>query len=146
MIIDAQCLLWDAAALSSDAVSTNTYDSGAAGNEIFAGEPLALVICVDVAADHTTGNETYQFNILQDSAADLNTADILESRVIAAASLTAGSKHVIPLPAGAKTKRYLGAGFDGGGTTPTITVTAFIQPLSMIESGAKYYPKGYAIA
>lgn len=146
MINDAQALLWDAVALSADAVSTNTYDSGAAGNEIAQGEPLCLEITVDVAADSTTGNETYLFNVIQSENADLSSPDILIGRTILAADLIAGSKHVIPIPAGAKTKRYLGAAFDGGGTTPTITVTAFIRPLAQGRDGQKHYPKGYTIS
>lgn len=138
MILDKQTLLWDAAALSADAVSTNTYDTGAAGNDISRGEPLVAVITVDVAADHTTGNETYQFNILQDAAADLGTADILLERVVSYADLTAGSKVVMPIPMGALTKRYIGLGFDGGGTTPTVTVTAWICPASMVDSYKSY--------
>lgn len=146
MIIDAQCLLWDAAALSSDAASTNTYDTGAAGNDIAIGEPLALQITVDVAADATTGDETYEFQVIQSANANLSSPDILISRTIAAASLTAGSKHVIPLPPGAITKRYLGAYYNGGGTTPTITVTAFIRPLDQGADVQKSYPKGYTIS
>ena len=146
MINDAQALLWDATALSSDAASTNTYDSGAAGNEIGQGEPLALEITVDVAADFTSSNETYQFNVIQSANADLSSPDILISRVILATDLTVGSKHVIPIPAGAKTKRYLGASFDGGGTTPTVTVTAFLRPLAQGRDGQKHYPKGYTIS
>lgn len=145
MILDAQTLLWDAAALSSDAASSNTYDSGAAGNDIGIGEPLAALITVDVAADFTTGNETYIFNLIQSANADLSSPDILVSRTILAADLTAGSSHIINLPPGAKTKRYLGLSFDGGGTTPTITVTAAILPLQMIEK-RKNYPKGYTIS
>lgn len=145
MLLDAQTLLWDAAALTSDAASTNTYDSGAAGNEIAAGEPLALLLTVDVAADATTGDETYEFQVIQSANANLSSPDILIARTIAAASLSAGSQHVIPIPPGAKTKRYLGAYYNGGGTTPTITVTAAILPLSMIDK-VKTYPKGYTIS
>jgi hypothetical protein len=144
MYEDAHTLLWAAAALTSDAVSTNTYDCGAATDDVSRGEPLCAVICVIVAADFTTANETYQFNLLQDAAADLNTADILLSRVIAASALTAGSVHIIPFPPGAITKRYLGLGYDGGGTTPTITVTAWITAMSMIHMW-KSHPDGFTI-
>lgn len=145
MYIDNQTLLWDAVALSANASSTNTYDSLAAGNEIGTGEPLVAVIQVDVAADFTTGNETYQFDFIQSAAANLSSPDVLVSRVIAAASLTAGSIHYIPLPPGAKTARYLGLSYTGGGTTPTITVTAWITAQNMIQS-YKSYPDGFTIS
>lgn len=147
MYVDNQLVLSDAQAFSADAVSTNTIDLGnvTPKNGLGSGEPMCLVVQVDVAADYTTGNETYQFNLLQDAAADLNTADILESRVIAAALLTAGSLHFIPIPPGAVTKRYIGAGFDGGGTTPTITATIFLTAMSMLDT-YKAYAKGYTIS
>lgn len=145
MIIDAQNLLWDAAALTSDAASTNSYDSGAAGNDISIGEPLALVITVDVAADFTTADETYEFQVIQSANANLSSPDILIARTVLAATLVAGARVVIPIPPGSKTKRYLGGYFNGGGTTPTITVTAFIQPMNMLDI-QKYYPNGYTIS
>ena len=144
-IMDAQTLLWDSAALTASAVSTNTYDTGAAGNDISIGEPLALELTVDVAADHTTGNETYEFRVIQSANADLSSADVLCSRVISYADLTAGKRQVIPIPPGSITKRYLGADCVLAGTTPTITVTASIKPMSMIEN-QKHYPKGYTIS
>lgn len=137
-IRDALCLLSDAQAVTADAVSTNSYDSAAAGNEIGIGEPLALVITVDVAADSTTGDETYVFEFIESAAAALTSPTVLVERAVAAASLTAGAQVVLPLPPDAKSKRYLGAQYDVGGTTPTITVTAFIAPLSSVQNYKAY--------
>jgi len=141
---DAQTQLCSAQAFSTDAVSENTYDTGLAGRDIAEGEPLAVVITPTVAADATAGNETYQFDVIQDDDAALGSPSIIVSRVIAAALLTVGSRHVIPIPPGAITLRYLGLNFDGGGTTPTITVDAFIVPLSM-AGGSKNYADGFNI-
>jgi hypothetical protein len=138
MFLDAQTLVWDATALTSDAASSNTYDSGAAGNEIATGEPLTLCIQVDVAADGTTTDETYEFQVIQSTVAALTSPDILVQRSITYANLSVGSLHYLPIPPGAKTKRYLGAYFNGGGTTPTITVTAWFAPMSMIQRNAVY--------
>jgi hypothetical protein len=145
MYIDALGLLSDAQAVTADAVSTNTYDSGAAGNDISAGAGLVIAIQVDVAADSTTGDETYKFDVIQSAAANLGSADVLASRVIAAADLTAGSIHYLPIPQGSKTKRYLGLNYDVGGTTPTITCTAFIQPANMLQQ-SKVYADGITIS
>jgi hypothetical protein len=144
MFLDAHILLWDATALSSDAASTNTYDSTAAGNDLTNGEGLVVVIQVDVAADFTTGDETYEFQFIQSANANLSSPDILASRTIAAASLTAGSLHYIPVPPASKTKRYLGLFFNGGGTSPTITVTAFITTAQMLQTN-KAYPDAFDI-
>jgi len=143
--LDAQAQLCRAQAFTDDAVSENTYDSGAAGNDISEGEPLGIGINVDVAADATTGNETYEFQAIQSAAADLGSPDILALIQPARADLVAGSKWAIPIPRGSKTKRYLGLNFNGGGDTPTITITAWIAPLSTL-GGHKTYADGFNIS
>jgi len=145
MYIDALLLLSDAQAVTVDANSTNTFDSGLSTNEIGTGEPLCLVLQVDVAADFTSTDETYEFQIIQSTAAALTSPDILVQRSILAADLTIGSLHYLPIPPGAKSKRYLGAYYNVGGTTPTITVTAFLQPMSMIQRDV-VYPDGFTIS
>ena len=144
MILDAQLLMSDAQAVTADAVSTNTFDSGAAGDEIGTGEALTLAIGVDVAADFTTGDETYVFSIIQSATANLASATKLVTRTIAASLLTAGSLHFIDLEAKAKTQRYLGVDYDVGGTTPTITVTSWFTLRSMIQA-EKTYARGYTV-
>lgn len=138
MITDAQCLLADALAITATGIATNVYDSGAAGNDIGIGEPMCVVITVDVAADFTTTDETYQFDVNASAAAALSTPTTLARRIIAASLLTVGSVHVIPIPPGAKLLRYLGLNVTLGGTTPSITYTAFIQPLCMVQMSKPY--------
>lgn len=144
MIIDAQNLFSDAQAITADANSTNVIDLGV-GRNLFDGEPMAVVLIVDVAADATTGDETYEFEVHTDDNASLSSSTQLIAQTIAAAALTAGSQHVIPVPVGVSLERYLGLKYDVGGTTPTITVTAFLQPLSMI-SKLKSYADGITIS
>ena len=141
---DAQTQLCSAQAFSVDAVSGNTYDSGAAGNDITEGEPIGIGIDVTVAADTTDGDETYEFQAIQSAAADLSSPDVLALIQPARADLVVGKRLVLPLPPGSKTKRYLGLNFNGGGTTPTITVNAFIAPLSFL-GGWKAYADGFSI-
>lgn len=150
MIMDKENLLSDAQALTATAVSTNTMDMGnvTPKNEVGSGEPLALVIGVDVAADATTGDETYQFQIVQSANADLSSQDVLlqtDTTYISRATLVAGYQLVIPIPPDLVTKRYLGARYVLGGTTPTLTVTASIQPLKSVKTG-KIYAKGYTVS
>lgn len=145
MYVDALCLLSDAQAVTADAASTNTFDSARAADDVFAGEPMAVAFEIDVAADSTTGDETYEFQVIQSAAANLGSPDILAQRTIAAASLSAGSVHYLVVPPGAKSKRYLGAYYNVGGTTPTVTVTAHLIPLSMVQN-YKAYAKNYTIS
>lgn len=141
MFLDSQLLLSDAQALTATAVSTNTIDTALATNEIGAGEPMAMVFTVDVAADATTGDETYQFQVIQSANANLSSQDVLvqsDTSFVTRATLVAGYKLVLPLPPGLKSKRYLGARYVLGGTTPTVTVTAVLQPMSMVQMDANY--------
>lgn len=149
-IVDAQTLLWDAAALSADAVSTNAYDMALATRDISNGEPLCAVITVDVAADDTTGDETYRFDVITSAAAALTSPTIIASRIfgqteINAGALAQGEQIVIDIPPQSINQRYLGLQFDGGGTSPTITVTAWITPRNLIRTNNKYHPKGYTV-
>jgi len=144
MFRDAQTALWEAAALTVSAVSTNSYDCGVPGvsgglaQDVSIGEGLRIVLSVGVAADHTTGDETYEFDIIQSAAAALTAPDVLAQYPFTAAQATAGALAlgtilVMPLPVGQITKRYVGAQYVGGGTTPTITVTAWITDHNMAQ-------------
>ena len=139
MILDALLLLSDAQAVSADAASTNTIDLGAVNMRIGSGKPLVVLFAVDVAADITTGDETYVFQVIQSAAANLSSPDVLQLRTIVAADLKAGATQVVGIPIGTPTKRYLGAFYDVGGTTPTITVTAAVVPQDFVAR-QDYYP------
>lgn len=149
MYQDAQTRLWASAALTSTAVSTNAYDlaapavSGGTIRDIGTGEPLVIAINVEVAADFTTGNETYEFDIVTATATDLTTGQLIISQnVILYSALTAGKTIYLPVPPrmnGAVAQRYLGLKYIGAGTTPTITVSAWVTLQSMIDS-VYYYP------
>jgi hypothetical protein len=148
MFLDALLLVSDAQAITADAVSTNTIDLGnpTVKNRIGSGEPMAFLITIDVAADFTTADETYVFEVIQSANANLSSPDIIAQRAILdAAGRAAGARHIIPIPPGYPTKRYLGLNYNVGGTTPTVTVTAVLMPLSMAEESVLAYAKGYSI-
>jgi len=137
MFIDAQHRFSDAQAVTADAGSTNIIDLGVARN-LFDGEPLAVVLTVDVAADGTTTDETYEFQIETDDNSGFSSATDLVVQSIGYAALTAGSKHILPVPVGAAVERYLRVYYNVGGTSPSITVTADLLPLSMVDKYKAY--------
>lgn len=141
MFTDAQLLLSDAQALTATAASTNLVDLGATERKLGVGEPMAVVIFCDVALAGTT--PTFVATVESDSAAGFGSA----ATVIASASyssIAAGSKIVLPIPAG-NTERYLRLNYTLGGTTPTVTVTSIIQPMSMIQNDS-VYADGFTIS
>lgn len=136
-MVDAQLLFSNAQAVSADAASTNIVDLGIARN-LFDGEPLAVVVIVDTAADGTTTDETYEFQIETDDADSFGSPTDLLVHSIGYASLTAGSKHVLPIPVGAAVERYLRVYYNVGGTSPSVTVTTFLTALSMVQKDKVY--------
>jgi hypothetical protein len=147
MFLDALLLVSDAQAVSATAFSTNTIDLGdvTPKREVGTGEELGFGMSVDVAADATTGDETYTFEVVQSANADLTSPDVLASRAIARADLKIGTRWFFPVPMGAPTKRYIGMRYTLGGTTPSITVTTWLTARSLFSIAEKAYAKGYAI-
>lgn len=156
MLIDAQNLFSDAQALTATAVGANVIDLSA-DRSIGTGEPLCVVFQVDVAADQTTGDEDYTFDVEYASAAAQNAGvQLIGRRVFESGTpdapaqdadlLVAGFKFYIPIPPTvlSESERYLGVRYTLAGTTPTITVTSWLAPLSMAEN-LNTFADGFAI-
>lgn len=157
MFIDANLQFSDAQAITADAVGTNVIDLTTAAS-IGSGEPLAVVFVVDVAADQTTGDEDYTFDVeFATNAAQTTGRQLIGRRVFESGTptapaqdadlLVAGYQFYIPLPAvtASEDERYIGIRYDVTGTTPTITCTAYLTPLSMVGSPKTAYPNGITI-
>lgn len=158
MYIDAHNLFSDAQAVTSSAVGTNVIDLSL-DRSIGNGEPLGVVFVVDVAADQTTGDEDYTFdveyasNAAQSTAVKLVGRRVFESGTPTAPAqdadlLVAGFKFVIPIPPTelSESERYLGIRYVTAGTSPTITCTAYLAPLSAIEQSGPSYANNYTAA
>jgi hypothetical protein len=157
MILDAENLFSDAQAVTTDAVGTNVIDLGV-NRSIGNGEPMAVLYTVDVAADQTSGDEDYQFEVeYATDAAQTTGRQLVGRRIFESGSpaapyqdadlLVAGFKFYIPIPPTLRTEsaRYLGIRYDTTGTSPTITVTAALIPLSMAQA-ENTYANNYTIS
>lgn len=146
MILDNHLQLSSAQALTATALSTNVIDLSSAVS-IGSGEPMVVVVTVDVAADQTTGDEDYTFALEVASDAAITTArQHLGSRIFESGTptapaqdadlLVAGFQFTIPVPAltVGEAQRYLALRATLAGTTPTITITAHLQPANMTSS------------
>jgi len=140
MFIDKLLLLSDAQAVAATGVSGNTVDLLAANTTIGDGEAVGVGFTVDVAA---VGTGTYTFDLISDDVSSLASPTVLASRTILAADLTAGSAHFIGFPPGTPLERYIGMRYTLGGTSPGLTVTAWVTPSEMFSKAARAYPKGY---
>lgn len=157
MILDAQNQFSNSQAITADAVGANVIDLGA-DRSIGTGEPMAVVFVVEVAADQTTGDEDYTFDVEYASdAAQTTGRKLIGRRVFESGTpsapaqdadlLVAGFKFYIPIPPTvlSESERYLGIRYDVTGTTPTITCSAYLQPMRMCES-LPTFPNGYTIS
>lgn len=137
MFIDQALLFSDAQALTGTAVSTNVLDlDHARAGTLGVGEPLAVVVSVDVAAGGTS--PTMNFAIQTDDNAVFSSAVTRNvSKTFAAAEMTAGAVFVLPLD-NIGSERYMRLNYTLGGTSPTVTVTARLVPLSMVQNWAPF--------
>ena len=158
MILDAQNQFSASQAVTADAVGTNVIDLSQ-DRSIGNGEPMGVLFNVEVAADQGTGDETYVFDVEYASNAAQSTGRQLVGRRSFQAGtptapnqdadlLVAGFAFVVPIPATklSESERYLGIRYDVGGTTPTITCSAWLVPLNDVDPGAtNVYANGYTI-
>jgi len=156
MYVDALSLFSDSQALTATAVGTNVIDLSvdrSMGN----GEPMAVVVCVEVAADQTSGDEDYTIDVEYSSDAAQTTGRQLVGRRIFESGtptapaqdadlLVAGFKVVIPIPPTtlAESEQYIGIRYTLAGTSPSMTVSAFMTPLSMVDA-TNDYASGYTV-
>ena len=140
MILDSKLEFSDAQALTATAVSTNVIP--VSGN-IGPGEPMAVTVTVNVAADYTAGNETYQF-VLQTAtdAAFTTPVNLITTEAFIGSGLIKGSNFMVPI--GSNNLGFLRMNYVLAGTTPTITVDAYLQPQCMIDNKSDL-PINYAI-
>lgn len=143
MFLDALARLANAQAfIAGTTPTTDKYDLGdiTPRRDPGAGEPMALVFTVDVAAAGAT--DTTQLQLVSDEDAAIGSPTVHVARTIANALLTAGSRHVIPIPPRPQNyERYL-AGRVVLGVGDTLTASCYIVPMSHIES-LQYHAAGY---
>lgn len=146
MIIDLQQTFSDAQALTgTGGVSTNVIDLGADRN-VGIGQPMAAVITVDVGLAGTSPTFAVALQTATDAAFTTPVTLMTSPTISGAANLPAGSKLVYLYPAGPEMLQFLRLNYTLAGTTPTVTVTAELQPSTMVQNAEVYYPKNYTIS
>ena len=152
MIIDslnkvcaAQAFTAAAVSLSSidlGAVPSNAVPAGGQARQIGTGEPMAFVFTINVASSDTTT----LFEIISTTDAALTTSIVVHATMtLLNAQTTLGSLFALPLPPNTPTQRFLGVRITPTGGAATITVSAFLEPMSMINEAIVYYPKTYVV-
>ena len=156
MYIDSQLQFSDAQAVTATAVGTNVVDLSV-DRSIGNGEPMAVVFAVTVAADQTSSDEDYTFQVEYASNAAQSTGrQLIGERIYESGTPTApaqdadllvvGYRVIIPIPPTTldESEQFLGVRYVTAGTSPTITCDAFLIPMSMIDA-TNDYADGYSI-
>lgn len=136
-MIDKGLVFCTAQALSATGNSTDAIPLTAA-RKIFQGEPLAAFVHVDVAADAASGDETYAFEVQTDDNAGQASPTQLVTRSISRTLLLINTNWSVPVPMESTLETFLGMKFTLGGTTPSITVTAWLGALKDTEMWTAY--------
>ena len=152
--LDALCLLSDAQVFSASGVSSSSYDVGniTPNRQIGDGQALAITVILDAAADFASSNETYPFEAIQSASSALTTPTILASQayiasgVLISSLLKVGYVIILPIPAGMPLQRFIGFNLTAGGTTPSVTLTAWLGRFADAAMKPQTYPKGYTIS
>ncbi len=141
-VLDANLQFSDSQALTVDADSTNYYNASS-DRDIGVGEPMAVVVYAESAFGGTT--PTIAVSVETDDNTSFSSGTILTtSQAYTPATLAAANdKIVIPLPM--TNEQYIQLNYDMEGTSPTLTVSAYLMPLSMVEN-RREYPNNYTIS
>jgi hypothetical protein len=145
MVLDVLTRVSNAQAFTGAATpSTDAYDTGASAvvRRLGDGTPLALLVIITTAAGAGT---SCQFDLISSAAVGLGSPAVHASRTFAAAALPVGTMFTIVFPSGTNTLRYVGMQNTNTGGTTTVSATAYIMPLSMIDKFT-IYSKGYTIS
>lgn len=144
MILDEQNQYSNAQALTATAASEDVIDHGSDRN-LGIGEPLAVLITVDVVADDVNADETYTVALQTDDNEAFSSATQVGGSVTIARGTAAGAQFVIPVPPDTTFERFSRLNYTLGGTTPSVTLTAELVPQAFIQNDV-VYPDGFTIS
>ena len=150
MYLDAQSQFPDSQAVTTDAVGTNVIDLSQ-DRSIGNGEAMTVMFTVIVAADQTSGDEDYTFDVeYASNAAQTTGRQLIGRRVFESGTptapaqdadlLVAGFSFFIDIPATklSESEQFLGIRYDTLGNTPTITMSAHLMPKSFADATNDY--------
>lgn len=142
-IRDAHLMYSDAQVLAATGASTNIVDHGSDRN-LGLGEPLCVVLNLPVAPDAADGDETYTAKIETDDDPAFGSPAVISEDITIARASAAGTQFAIPIAPDKRIERYTRVKYTLGGTSPSLTVDAFLTPQSAVQN-FHAYPRGFTI-
>ena len=132
MYVDKKQAFSDGQVLTTTAVSTNVIDLGVDRN-IGPGEHMAVMVSSSVDAGGTA--PVLSFSIQSSPNENMSGSTVIGTSE-EVTSIKAGQKIVLPL--GLTNERYLRLNLTTGGTSPTHTIDAYLQPYCMVDAKTDY--------
>jgi hypothetical protein len=140
MISDRFATLFDRVALTASS-NGSTYDFGAALRNVGPGERMRAVLQTLALADATDGNETYSFSLQVDDSPSFSSPTTLGTLVVPRGT-AAGYRAEFQIEQLAW-ERYVRVVATLGGTTPSITISAWLTSDMAAPSVQRSYPAAY---
>jgi hypothetical protein len=141
MYVDREEQFSDAQALTGTAASTDLIDLGPRqGDQSVAfgvGTQMVVVIQLTVAADDANADETYVADLETDSTAAFSSATTLGTVTITRGD-AAGTRYYIHVPLATTTERFIRLNYTLGGTTPSVTLDAWLAPAHSVQNDEYY--------
>ena len=144
MILDAQLLFSDAQAITAAAGSTNTIDLGAV-RDIGTGEPLYVVVSVDVAFTDGSSDSTLTVALEGDSTTSF-TPDGTENLGVIPALAAIGDTFIYRLDPGSLPLQYQYVRLKFTPNNGNLTTGSVTAVLAHNVQKWKAYAKGYTIS
>ena len=124
-IIDSRLEFADAQALTATGNSTNVIDLSL-DRDMGPGKALFVVISLDVGADGTSADETYVASLTTDDNVGFASPATLASVTIPRGSAAGSYFAMVVPPVVGSNVRYLRVTLTLGGTTPSLTYSAWL--------------------
>lgn len=140
MILDQKEIFSDAQAITATAASTSYIDFGKDRN-VGIGEPMCVLVTCGVAMGGTSPTMTVSLRT-DDNSSFSSPTTLTSSRQFS--SMAVNEYVAVPVPNDSSCERYLQAYYTMGGTSPTVTVTAALLPMSAVQNYVKY-PAGSSV-
>lgn len=141
-VLDKNLQFSDSQALTVTADSTNHYDA-TTDRDIGPGEPMAVVVYVETALGGTT--PTISVSIETDDNSSFSSGTVLTTSQTYTPAQLVAADNMIVVPMTMNNERYIQLNYTMAGTSPTATVSAYLQPQSTVQN-QRYYPNNYAIS
>lgn len=156
MFIDALLKVCAAQVFAATGLSVGSIDLGVTQGkgtppfrQIGTGEDLVMAVAVKSAAFITSTDESYLFEVVSTTDGALSAGlVVIASRNFTAAQAAAGALALgtlfnIPIPDGLPTQEFLGLRVTVAGTTPTITIDAWLTSNNLFSILAQSYAKNF---